>query len=53
MVDEHELDLIISGTHGPKGLKGFLMGSTTEQLVAKATCSVFVIKPKGYPYLRD
>jgi nucleotide-binding universal stress UspA family protein len=53
MIDEHELDLIVSGTHGPKGLKGFFMGSTTEQLVSKATCSVFVVKPKGYPYLRD
>jgi nucleotide-binding universal stress UspA family protein len=53
MIDEHELDLIVSGTHGPKGLKGFLLGSTTEQLVSKATCSVWVVKPKGYPYLRD
>lgn len=53
MVDEHKLDLIVSGTHGPQGIKGFLMGSTTEQLVSKATCSVFVVKPKGYPYLRD
>jgi len=53
MVDSDEIDCIVAGTHGPKGLKGLIMGSMTEKLVAKATCSVFVVKPAGYPYLRD
>ena len=53
LIDEHEIDLVVTGTHGWKGLKGFLLGSMSEQLVRRATCSVFVVKPQGYPYLRD
>lgn len=53
LVQSEELDLVVAGTHGPQGLKGFLLGSVTEKLVSKATCSVFVVKPPGYPYLRD
>jgi len=52
-IEDEEIDLVVSGTHGGKGIKGFLLGSTTEQLVRKATCSVYVVKPQGYPYLRD
>ncbi len=53
LIEDEEIDLVISGTHGGKGIKGFLLGSTTEQLVRKAACSVYVVKPQGYPYLRD
>lgn len=53
MIDEHDLDLIVTGTHGGSGLKSFLLGSMSEQLVRRAACSVFVVKPQGYPYLRD
>jgi universal stress protein A len=51
-IEDHEIDLVISGTHGGKGIKGFLLGSTTEQLVRRASCSVYVVKPQGFPYLR-
>jgi nucleotide-binding universal stress UspA family protein len=30
-----------------------LTGSMSEKLVRKAPCSVYVVKPQGYPYLRD
>ena len=53
MIDEHDLDLIVTGTHGGKGIKSFLLGSMSEQLVRRAVCSVYVVKPQGYPYLRD
>ncbi len=54
LIDEHEIDLIVAGTHGgPSGLKGWLFGSDTERLVREASCSVFVVKPKGFPYLTD
>ena len=53
LIDEHELDLVVSGTHGGKGIKSFFLGSMSEQLVKKASCSTFVVKPQGYPYLRD
>jgi nucleotide-binding universal stress UspA family protein len=53
LIDEHELDLIVSGTHGGSGIKSFFIGSMSEQLVRKASCSVYVVKPQGFPYLRD
>ncbi len=53
MIEDDEIDLVVSGTHGGKGIKGFLLGSTTEQLVRKASCSIYVVKPQGFPYLRD
>lgn len=53
MIDELQLDLVITGTHGPKGVAGFVMGSVSERLVAKSPCSVMVVKPQGFPYLRD
>jgi len=53
LIDEHELDLVVTGTHGGKGIKSFFLGSMSEQLVRKASCSTFVVKPQGYPYLRD
>lgn len=53
LIEEEMIDLVVSGTHGPQGLKSFLLGTVTEQLVHRATCSVFVVKPPGYPYLRD
>lgn len=53
MVDELQLDLIVTATHGPQGLKERVMGSESERLLSAVTCSVLVVKPKGFPYLRD
>ena len=52
-IDAEGVDLVVMGTHGPQGLKGMILGSTAEQLVKRAGCSVFVVKPTGLPYLRD
>jgi len=52
-VEEHRIDLIVMATHGRKGLAEQLTGSTTEQIVAKSPASVVVLKPEGFPYLRD
>ncbi len=53
-IDEEEVDIIVAATHGgPSGIKGLLFGSDTERLVHNSTCSVWVVKPKGYPYLRN
>jgi nucleotide-binding universal stress UspA family protein len=40
--EEHGADLIITGTHGRTGLQRVLMGSTAEQVVRHAPCSVLV-----------
>lgn len=51
--EELMVDLIVMGTHGRHGLAEVFTGSTTEQVVAKTPVSVLVIKPSGFPYLRD
>ena len=52
-VEELMVDLVIMGTHGRQGLMEMLTGSTTERAVRKVPASVFVVRPQGYPYLRD
>lgn len=37
-------DLITLGTYGRKGLKRFLMGSVTSQVILNASCDVLVVK---------
>lgn len=51
--EEHRIDLVAMGAHGRKGLTEMFTGSTTEQVVAKVPVSVLVLRPAGYPYLRD
>ena len=53
LIEELNADLVITGTHGRSGVMDRLLGSDSEQLVARAPCSVFVVKPEGFPYLRD
>lgn len=50
---EHYSDLIVMGTHGREGISELFTGSTTEQIVATSPASVLVVKPEGFPYLRD
>lgn len=52
-VQEHAIDMVVMGTHGRDKLSELFTGSTTEQIVAKSPASVLVLKPEGYPYLRD
>jgi len=53
-VDELQIDMIVIGTHGrDKGVKGLFSSTISEKLTAKAPCSVFIVKPEGFPYLRD
>jgi nucleotide-binding universal stress UspA family protein len=51
--EELRSDLIVMGTHGRHGVAERLIGSTAERVVASATCAVLVVKPEGYPFLRD
>ena len=43
-VDDHEVDLIITGHSAKKGLFGFMMGSTAESIVKHSKCDVFVMQ---------
>lgn len=42
--NENNADLICIATHGRGGFEHFLFGSTTERVLRKAQCPVFVVK---------
>lgn len=44
--DDPAFDLVVVGTHGRTGLRRVLMGSTAEQVVRHAPCSVLVARPR-------
>lgn len=52
--DSRDVDLIIMPTHGRRGLKRLLLGSTTERVVRRADVPVLTLKPNResitYPY---
>lgn len=50
---EHEIDLIVVGTHGQTGLSRLLIGSVSEKLVRMANCPVLTVHPKGHQFLID
>jgi len=43
--DDHDIDLIVMGTHGRTGLMRLLMGSVAEAVVRRAKCAVLTVKP--------
>lgn len=48
-VRNHEIDLVIMGSHGAHGLGGLLMGCNTSDLIAKCSCPVLAV-PYGIPF---
>ncbi len=46
-VDDHDVDLIVMGTHGRRGLDRFLLGSVTERVLRGASASVLVTRLAG------
>ena len=47
--DELEVDLIIVGSRGLRGIRRTLAGSTSESVFRHARCPVMVMRTKGYP----
>lgn len=43
MVSEHNIDLIVAGTHARTGLKRMLLGSVAESIFRQAACPVLTI----------
>jgi nucleotide-binding universal stress UspA family protein len=41
--DEHDIDLIVMGTHGRQGLARVLIGSVAETVVRRALCPVLTV----------
>jgi len=48
---EHEIDLIVLGTHGHSGLKHALMGSVAERVVRKSPCPVLTIRHPEHDFV--
>lgn len=46
---EHDIDLIIMGTHGRRGIGHFFLGSVAEEVVRFAKCSVLTVREKMDP----
>jgi nucleotide-binding universal stress UspA family protein len=38
-------DLVVVGSHGTSGFKRFLLGSTSDQVLAYSPCSVLIVRP--------
>lgn len=45
LAESEQVDLIVVGTHGRRGLDRVLMGSVAEAIVRRATCPVLAVKP--------
>lgn len=48
---EHDVDLIVLGTHGRSGLKHLIMGSVAEKVVREAPCPVLTVRPDGHQFV--
>lgn len=42
--DAHDVELIVMGTHGRRGMKRFVLGSVAEEVVQEASCSVMTVR---------
>ncbi len=43
--EDEDIDLIVMGTHGRRGLKRMLLGSVAEEVIRLAPCPVMVVRP--------
>jgi nucleotide-binding universal stress UspA family protein len=46
LIEEHEVDLVVVGTHGRTGLEKILIGSVAERVFRLAACPVMTVGPK-------
>jgi nucleotide-binding universal stress UspA family protein len=43
---EHQVDLVVMGTHGRTGIDRIIFGSVAEKVVKSALCPVLTVKPR-------
>jgi nucleotide-binding universal stress UspA family protein len=48
---EHEIDLIVIGTHGRGAVAHALLGSVAERVVRKAPCPVLTVRPGSQAFV--
>jgi nucleotide-binding universal stress UspA family protein len=42
--EKHDIDLIVTGTHGRQGLKHLLLGSVVDEVIRTAVCPVMTVR---------
>lgn len=47
-VREQNIDVVVMGTVGRSGIKGFFIGNTAEKILHALNCSVLAVKPQGF-----
>lgn len=47
LIQRHNIDLVVLGTHGRQGLKKLVLGSAAEQIFRLASCPVLTVGPKA------
>ena len=52
MVREHEIDLVVIGTHGRKGFEKVLMGSVAEEIFRTAPCPVLTVRDHEHDFVK-
>lgn len=50
---EHDIDLIVMGTHGRSAITRGLLGSVAENVVRKASCPVLTVRPSDQAFARS
>ena len=48
---DHEIDIIVMGTHGRSGVSHMLMGSVAEKVVRKAPCPVLTVRHPDHEFV--
>jgi nucleotide-binding universal stress UspA family protein len=48
---EHDVDMIVMGTHGRTGIAHLIMGSVAENVVRKAPCPVLTVHPEDHQFV--
>ncbi len=46
LIEKHEIDLVITGTHGRGKVRKVLIGSVAEEIFRQATCAVMTVGPR-------
>lgn len=49
IAEDHQVDLIVAGTHGHNGLRRAMIGSTAETIVRNAECPVMTVSSAACP----
>ncbi len=47
VIQEHDVDLVVLGTHGRRGVTKLVLGSDAEKIYRSATCPVLTVGPKA------